>query len=208
MGWEQGKEERRPVVELGERCKTGNWEARMPTSILFPALPLPEQGDWLWEWQNSLAAKQRREEGWHQGGGMKVSLPYLPHLYHLVLETWGQAGADAMWRAPLWASQPVHKSRLATYSLCGLRLGTASVFSFLIMKRRQDTFLAWFWRSNTSKVTLYLPSLLFLSPLENPHWCEGQKTDPHNRKTCGWNIRGCVCFLRGGQRLHWRESPI
>lgn len=75
------------------------------------------------------------------------------------------------------------QSSLAFHSLCGLRLATASISSFLAITWRQCSFLPWLQRSKQGQLTLYLFSLLYLSPLENLYWFGAQEIYPHNRES-------------------------
>lgn len=140
---------------------------------------------------------------------MRFSPSFLHHLHHLVLDTWWQAGVEAMQKAPPWTSQPVHRSSLATYSLCGLGLATSLIFSFLIIKWRQYSFLGGFkvqrggWFASASTFpSLPEPHLRTCTGL----WC--QETDSQNRKEYRWPKRLCVCYLLSGQWLHRRNKQI
>lgn len=87
---------------------------------------------------------------------------------------------------PFWASPPMHKASLATYSLERLQLATSLISSCLTIKWRQYTFFGWFWRSNRrwadSTFTLsYLPYptwesvVVSLAPRNQSSWQRGKK---------------------------------
>lgn len=97
---------------------------------------------------------------------MNFSLPYFHHLCHLVPETWWRVGVDVMWKVPLCTAQPAHESSLATYSLHGLRLATASISTSLTIMWRQCSFLPWLQRSNTRRAD----SMFSFSSLPFPTW--------------------------------------
>lgn len=150
--------ERGLVVGLRERCKMGITEqGSLPSSPFTPASSTARRQ--LWVWQDSLAAKQRKEGNWQWGGGTKFSLPFFHHLYRLELETRWQAGVNAMWKTLHWMSQPVSKSSLSTYASHGLRSATASAFSVLMIKWRQySSFLGWVSKIKHKVSWLYISS--------------------------------------------------
>lgn len=94
-------------------------------------------------------------------------------------------------------SQPVHESSLyTTHSL---------IFSFLIIKWRQYSFLGGFEDQRGDELTLHLLSLLFLTPLENLYWSLVPGNQSSKQEKIWPAKRLSVCYRPSGQWLHRRN---
>lgn len=119
-------------------------------------------------WQQS-----RGEKGLASNWQNKVfpSLPspsLTPSAGDLVTSRNRHSAESTVQKASLWMSQPMHESGLyTTHSLYSLGLATSLIFSFLVIKWRQYSFLGGFEDQKGDELTLNLLSLLFLTPLEN-----------------------------------------